>query len=168
MSFHEISPEEIKENPFSLIHKDWMLITAGTPEKHNTMTASWGGVGVLWGSPVSTIYVRPQRYTLEFIEESPFYSLCFFDDSYRSALNLCGTKSGRDCDKEKEAGLTPITGDLAPYYQEAKLVLLCKKLYRQDMTEESFLDKGPLDRWYPERDLHRIFVGEIVKILKKD
>ena len=167
MAFREITPEQLTANPFTLINRDWMLITAGDEQKHNTMTASWGGVGELWGNYVSTVYIRPQRYTLEFVEKNDCYSLCFFDEEYRSALNFCGTKSGRDFDKDKETGLTPVFGDIAPYYEQATLVFLCRKLYRQDMTAESFLQPENLKRWYPQMDLHRMFVGEIVKVLER-
>ena len=155
MAFREISVEELKDNPFTLINKDWMLITAGHREKHNTMTASWGGVGELWGRYVSTIYIRPQRYTLEFVEREDYYSLCFFGPDCRQALNLCGSKSGREIDKA------------APYYEQARLVFLCRKLYRQDLEEGCFLDKGLLEKWY-DNDLHRMFIGEIVKVLEKE
>ena len=144
-----------------------MLITAGNKESHNTMTASWGGVGELWGRYVSTIYIRPQRYTLEFVEREDCYSLCFFDESYRPALNFCGSKSGRDYDKDKETGLTPCFDQAAPYYQQARLVFFCRKLYRQDMAEDSFLDKEVLAKNYPQNDLHRMFIGEIVKVLER-
>ena len=167
MAFREISVEELKDNPFTLINKDWMLITAGNQDKHNTMTASWGGVGELWGKYVSTIYIRPQRYTLEFVEREDFYSLCFFGPEYRQALSLCGSKSGRDVDKDKETGLTPCFDQAAPYYEQARLVFICRKLYKQDMTEEAFLDKSLLDKWY-DNDLHRMFIGEIVKVLVKE
>lgn len=166
MAFREISVEELKDNPFTLINKDWMLITAGNQDKHNTMTASWGGVGELWGKYVSTIYIRPQRYTLEFVEREDFYSLCFFGPEYRQALSLCGSRSGRDVDKDKETGLTPRFDQAAPYYEQARLVFICRKLYKQDMTEEAFLDKSLLDKWY-DNDLHRMFIGEIVKVLEK-
>ena len=162
MAFREISVEQLKDNPFTLINKDWMLITAGNQESHNTMTASWGGVGELWGKYVSTIYIRPQRYTLEFLEREGTYSLCFFDPEYRPALNLCGSKSGRDVDKDKETGLTPCFDQAAPYYQEARLVLICRKLYKQDLDREIF------ERCYPSRDLHRMFIGEIVTVLEKE
>ena len=167
MAFREISVEELKDNPFTLINKDWMLITAGNQDKHNTMTASWGGVGELWGKYASTIYIRPQRYTLEFVEREDFYSLCFFGPEYRQALSLCGSKSGRDVDKDAATGLTPCFDQAAPYYEQARLVFLCRKLYKQDMTEEAFLDKSLLDKWY-DNDLHRMFIGEIVKVLVKD
>ena len=167
MAFREISVEQLKDNPFTLINKDWMLITAGDAEKHNTMTASRGGVGELWGKYVSTIYIRPQRYTLEFVEREEYYSLCFFGPEYRQALSLCGSKSGRDVDKDAATGLTPCFDQAAPYYEQARLVFLCRKLYRQDMEESAFLDKGLLEKWY-DNDLHRMFIGEIVKVLEKE
>ncbi len=168
MTFHEIPPSRIQGDPFTLIGKDWMLVTAGNEKKHNTMTASWGGVGILWGKPVSTVYIRPQRYTLGFIEENEYYSLSFFDEEYRAALNFCGSKSGRDYDKDKETGLTPLFDREAPYYQQAKLVLICRKLYRQDMTAEAFLDKDVYQKNYPQNDLHRMFIGEIVTVLERE
>ena len=167
MAFREISVEELKDNPFTLINKDWMLITAGNREKHNTMTASWSGVGELWGRYVSTIYIRPQRYTLEFVEREDYYSLCFFGPDCRQALNLCGSKSGREVDKDAATGLTPCFDEAAPYYEQARLVFLCRKLYRQDLEEGCFLDKGLLEKWY-DNDLHRMFIGEIVKVLEKE
>ena len=167
MAFKEVDIKSLNFNPFTKIGSEWMLITAGDESGCNTMTASWGGVGVLWGKNVATCYIRPQRYTLEFVEKNDCYSLCFFDEEYRSALNFCGTKSGRDFDKDKETGLTPVFGDIAPYYEQAKLVFLCKKLYRQDMTAESFLQPENLKRWYPQMDLHRMFIGEIVKVLER-
>ncbi len=167
MAFREIKPEEVKDNLMKLVNRDWMLITAGTEAYHNTMTASWGGFGELWGKYVSTIYVRPQRYTFGFVEKNDYYSLCVFDESFRPALNLCGTKSGRDTDKEKATGLTPCFDEAAPYYAQARLVFICKKLYHQDLAAENFTDPDTLEKVYPQRDLHRMFIGEIVKILEK-
>lgn len=166
-SFHEMDWKELSFNPFTKISKQWMLVTAGSEEKSNTMTASWGGVGELWGRYVSTIYIRPQRYTLEFVEREDYYSLCFFGPEYRQALNLCGSKSGREVDKDAATGLTPCFDEAAPYYEQARLVFLCRKLYRQDLEEGCFLDKGLLEKWY-DNDLHRMFIGEIVKVLEKE
>ena len=163
----KIDVKSLQDNVFSLIGDRWMLITAGTAERCNTMTASWGGVGELWGKYVSTIYIRPQRYTLEFVEREEYYSLCFFGPEYRQALSLCGSKSGRDVDKDAATGLTPCFDQAAPYYEQARLVFLCRKLYRQDMEESAFLDKGLLEKWY-DNDLHRMFIGEIVKVLEKE
>ena len=116
----------------------------------------------------SCLLYTSQRYTLEFLEREGTYSLCFFDPEYRPALNLCGSKSGRDVDKDKETGLTPCFDQAAPYYQEARLVLICRKLYKQDLAEESFLDREIFERCYPSRDLHRMFIGEIVTVLEKE
>lgn len=167
MAFTKINIAEQTFNPFELISKQWMLISAGSANSWNTMTASWGGVGELWGKYVSTIYIRPQRYTLEFVEREEYYSLCFFGPEYRQALSLCGSKSGRDVDKDAATGLTPCFDQAAPYYEQARLVFLCRKLYRQDMEESAFLDKGLLEKWY-DNDLHRMFIGEIVKVLEKE
>ena len=165
--FEQIDPKSLDQNVFSLIGDQWMLITAGTGEKCNTMTASWGGLGVLWGKPVATVYIRPQRYTLEFVEREEKFTLAFFGEKYRKALALCGSKSGRDIDKVKECGFTVETVDGAPYFAEADLVLVCKKAYWQDMDPTHFLD-GEIDgKWYPEKDYHRIFIGEIETVLKQ-
>ena len=165
--FERIDPKSLDQNVFSLIGDQWMLLTAGTGEKCNTMTASWGGLGVLWGKPVATVYIRPQRYTLEFVEREEKFTLAFFGEAYRKALALCGSKSGRDIDKVKECGFTVETADGAPYFAQADLVLVCKKAYWQDMDPTHFLD-GEIDgKWYPEKDYHRIFIGEIETVLKK-
>ncbi len=164
----EIEITALQFNPFEKIGKEWMLITAGDENAHNTMTASWGGLGIIWNKNVSTCYVRPQRHTFGFMENSEFYSLCFFDESYRNALSLCGTLSGRDTDKDKEAGLTCAFRDGVPYYKEASLVLICKKLYGQFLTEESFTDKAVYARNYPLNDLHKMYIGEITAVLVKE
>ena len=165
--FEKMDPKNLDQNVFSLIGDRWMLITAGTQEKCNTMTASWGGLGVLWGKPVATVYIRPQRYTLEFVEQEDYFTLSFFGEEHRKALALCGSKSGRDMDKVKECGFTVATAEGAPYFKEADLVLVCKKAYWQDMDPTHFLD-GEIDgKWYPEKDYHRIFIGEIVEVLRK-
>ena len=165
--FEKMDPKALDQNVFSLIGDQWMLITAGTEEKCNTMTASWGGLGVLWGKPVATVYIRPQRYTLEVVEREDAFTLCFFGEGYRKALALCGSKSGRDVDKVKECGFTVATAEGAPYFEEADLALVCKKAYWQDMDPTHFLD-GEIDgKWYPEKDYHRIFIGEILEVLRK-
>ncbi len=152
---------QMELNPFDMIGKQWMLITAGDEQKYNTMTASWGGMGVLWNKNVVFTFIRPQRYTLEFVDDSEFFTLCFFDNEYRDALKFCGTKSGRDYDKANETGLTARFDLSAPYFEEAKIVLVCKKMYRQQLTENSVID----ERVYKEYndDYHYMFVGDIVE-----
>jgi flavin reductase (DIM6/NTAB) family NADH-FMN oxidoreductase RutF len=153
---------------FKLIGKDWMLITAGEEESFNTMTASWGGLGFLWGRPVSFIFVRPQRYTREFVDDSPHYTLSFFDETYRDALNYCGTHSGRDVDKMAQTGLTPVVGETgAVYFSEARLVLECKTLYSQDLVEKSFWEQKICDQAYEAGDYHRMYVGEVMRVLQR-
>ena len=105
----QIDVQSLTLSPFIQIGEKWMLLTAGTMDHYNMMTASWGGIGVLWGAPAATIYVRPQRYTRELIEQQDLFTLSFFDSSYHQALSFCGSHSGRDCDKTKETGLTPIS-----------------------------------------------------------
>ena len=156
---------EDSENPFKLIGSDWMLITAKKGDKTNMMTASWGGVGILWNKPVATIYVRPQRYTKEFIDNEEYFSLCVLPEEYRQILNYCGTKSGRDEDKIAETKLTIDESEKAPIFKESRLVLICKKLYAQDLTEQSFIDKSLVEKNYQAKDFHTMYIAEIEKIL---
>jgi flavin reductase (DIM6/NTAB) family NADH-FMN oxidoreductase RutF len=157
-----IKPEEISDNVFKLIGSEWMLVTSGNLKSFNAMTASWGGLGVLWNKPVSFIFIRPCRYTYQFIEKSDTYTLSFFDRKFKSVLNLCGTKSGRDCDKVKETGITPTeTKDGSIYFTEARLIVECRKIYYQDLDPKHFIDPG-IESNYPEKDYHRMYVGEII------
>lgn len=161
-----IDPSLIKDNPFQLIGSDWMLLTAGTLESFNTMTASYGTLGELWHKKVAYCYVRPQRYTYEFMEKNDCFTLSFFDENYRDVLKLCGTKSGRDIDKMKGIGLTPAVGETGSvYFEEARLVLECKKIYYQDIDPTKFLDPG-IDTEY-DNDYHRVYIGEIVRALSR-
>ena len=137
--FRTITPEEFSGNPFTLIGRDWMLVTAANPgdglrggEDYNTMTASWGGMGILWGKPVAFVFVRPQRHTFSFTEKNDRLTLSFF----------------------------------GPEYREARLVLLTRKLYAKPFDPEAFLDRGSRDM-YPKDDFHTVYVCEIEKILEK-
>lgn len=165
MAFQEINIEELQLNPFTKIGKQWMLITAGTEEKCNTMTASWGGLGVIWGKPAATVYIRPQRYTKEFVEREDTFSICFFPEKCRPALTLCGSVSGRDKDKIREAGLTPLFVDGTPAFEEAELILVCKKMYAQEMKPELFLDPEIDGKWYPQKDYHTLYIAQVQKVL---
>lgn len=166
LKFEKTDLGRIDENVFKLIGSDWMLITAGEKDSFNTMTASWGGMGVLWNKPVSYIFVRPTRYTYEFLEKNKSFSLSFFDETHRKALSVCGTKSGRDTDKVKEAGLTPVVSENGiVHFDEAKLVLECSKIYYQDIDSSNFLD--PVIEGFYNKDYHRMYIGEITNIIKK-
>ena len=165
LNYTQIESAEIKDNLIRLIASDWMLVTAGTREEFNTMTANWGGTGYLWNKNVVFVFVRPERYTYGFIESTVGFTLTFFDEKYRDALNLCGAKSGRDCDKVAETGLTPhITGLGYPAFTEARLVLECRKLYATQLERDHFLDPEPLRSHYNTKGgLHKMYIAEIEK-----
>lgn len=152
-----------------LIGDKWMLVAAGDREKFNMMTASWGSMGFLWNKPVVMVFVRPQRYTFEFTEKRDMFTLTFFDERYRQALNVCGSVCGKEVDKVKESGLTPYfteTGN--PAFEEASLVLECRKLYTDFLEEEAFLDRKIVDAQYKEKDFHKMYVAEIVNAWVKE
>ncbi|MBO4290184.1 MAG: flavin reductase [Lachnospiraceae bacterium] len=148
---------------FTIYDKDWALAAAGTMESHNAMTVSWGGMGTLWNKPVVTIYVRPSRYTREFTEREEYFTVSFYDEKYREALNVMGTRSGRDCDKEAEAGLTAVPMGESVTFKEAKRTLLCRKLYYQDL-DPAGMAKEVQDKQYPGKDFHRMYIGEVIEI----
>lgn len=160
--FLKTDVEKINGNPFDMIGREWMLVTAVDERGgYNTMTASWGGLGVLWGKNVAFVFIRPQRYTAEFADSGDTVTLSFFPEEYRSALSFCGSHSGRDHDKAKETGLTPITTDSgAVTFREAKLVLEGKKLYRDVLKKESFISSEALSH-YKAEDYHYVYVYEI-------
>ena len=162
MNFEEFDLLAADINPFKLIGKDWMLVTAGDSSSYNTMLASWGGLGVMWGKNVAECMIRPSRRTLDFVESNELFTLSFFDEQYRDALNFCGTHSGRDYDKAKETGLVPWFTDGTVAFEQAKLVLVCRKLYSQNLDTNLFIDKSCL-KWYEKDGVHKVFVGEIVK-----
>ena len=139
MAFKEVAIESLEFNPFTKISKEWMLVTAGDEKKSNTMTASWGGVGIMWGKNIATAYIRPQRYTKKFMDETGMYTLSFLSEDYRKALSVCGSVSGKDVeDKWKEAGLHPYAVDGTTAVEEADLIFVCKTQYTQDMKPECF------------------------------
>ena len=161
----EITVDSLNENIINLIGKDWCLITAGKIDNYNTMTASWGNMGFLWNKPVVTIFIRPQRHTFGFIESNDSFTLSFFTEEYRKALTLCGTKSGKDIDKAREAGITPFAPtENCVAFKEARLVIKCKKLYKSLLKEDNFIDKTIIPAWYKDGDFHYAYVAEIENI----
>ena len=163
--FKEISPKEIKDNLIGAIADEWMLITAGDEQSFNMMTASWGFVGEMWGADSVVIAVRPQRYTMEFLDREDTFSLSFYGDN-KEIHKVCGSKSGRDVDKGKETGLTPVFSDNTVYFKEANKVIICQKQYVSRLTPDKFIDKEPL-KWYPTEDYHYMIIGKIIKVLEK-
>ena len=161
----EIERSQLTLDPFALIGGDWFLLTAGTEARgYNTMTCSWGHFGPLWANDTAVVYVRPQRYTKEFVDREELYTLSFFDGR-KKELGYLGSRSGRDEDKVAKVGLTPVFEEGYTYFKEAKLVIVCKKLYQAPLKEEYFLDKETVEKNYPDRDFHDLYVGKIEKIL---
>lgn len=155
-----------KENVIDLISKQWMLVTAGTRESYNTMTANWGGIGYLWHRNVAFVFVRPERYTHDFIEKEDILTLSFYPEEYREALTICGTKSGRDIDKAAATGLIPEelpSGTMT--FSQARLTLQCRKLFKTEMKESDFIDRSIVERWYGDANgFHTVYIVEIEKI----
>jgi len=154
-------------NPFTKFGKEWALVTAGSKAKCNTMTVSWGGVGVLWNKNVVYVFVRDSRYTKEFMDKGEFFSLSFFKEDYRAALSYCGAHSGRDENKFEKAGLTPAFRHSIPYPDEANFVMLCRKLAAVPMPEEVLNDKSIIDSFYKDGDMHTMYVGEIIEAMAR-
>ena len=161
----EISIYDVKENIVDLINHQWGLVTAGDENALNMMTVSWGAVGELWGMEMATVYIRPQRHTIKFMEEQSYFTLSFYPAELKKIHGVCGSESGRDVDKVKKTGLTPVFDEKAPYFKEAKLVLICRKVAKGKFESEQFIDKGIIDNCYPENDFHYIYYGEIEKVL---
>lgn len=166
----EIKVNELTDNLFETISKEWMLVTAGTKGKFNTMTANWGGTGFLWNRPVAFIFIRPERYTFDFIEQNDYLTLSFLGEEHKDVHKICGSKSGRDIDKVKATGLLPLlTENGSITFEQARLTFECKKLYADMIKPENFIDKSIIDRWYGETHggFHKMYVAEIVNVLKK-
>lgn len=168
MSFKEIAPEAFNESVFKVIGKDWLLLTGTAEGKSNAMTASWGGMGIMWGKPVAYIFIRPQRYTKEFVDKADGMTICVFGEEKRKMMSYFGTVSGRDEDKIAKSGLTPVEEGGRVYFEEARVAMVCRKLFAQELREECILDKASDAKWYPEKDYHTMYIMEIEKLLIKE
>ncbi len=166
--FKETDINSLQLNPFTKISKDWFLISAGNQESFNAMTGGWGFLGIMWNKPVFEAVIRPDRYTKKLVDNEEYFTIAFFPESCKSALMYCGRHSmNSEPDKMKNCGLTPIFIDGLPCFEEAELILICRKLYVQQMTGDSFIDKKVLETNYQSDDLHYAYFGEIVKAFKK-
>lgn len=167
----EIDYRKLEMNPSSLIGDKWMLISAGHEGDYGTMTASWGHLGAIWGHgtgmSTSVIYIRPQRNTKKYVDKEEYYSLCFFEEKYRKDLAYLGSHSFAKEDKVSKTELHPNFSLEAPYFEEASLILICRKLYVGELKEENFLDKEVMEDNYPRRDFHSVYIGEIVKAFER-
>ena len=165
--FRSLDAMDLTENWFQSFYKETPLLTAGNKDSLNTMTIGWGLCGIMWSKPVALVAVRQERYTHEFMEKNDYFTISFFDSDYQAELLLCGTKSGRDIDKIKETGLHPIYHDDYTYFAEARLVLVCKKIYKTNFLEEGFVDTDIIEKRYPDYSFHSEYYGEIIQVLSK-
>lgn len=163
MSFKEISARELKENFIKDIADEWMLISAGNENGYNMMTASWGFMGEMWGADTAMCVVRPQRYTMPFIDKNDYFTLSFYGDR-KDIHKVCGSMSGRDVNKTELTGLTPVFADGTVYFEQARLVIVCKKQYVAPLEEKYFTDKQIIEKWY-NGDYHNMVFGKIEKVL---
>ncbi len=159
--FKKVNVYDLQMNPFQEIGKNWTLISAANDGKINTMTASWGSMGLLWGKEALTVYIRQSRYTKEFVDAQDYFTVSLFDGSQKKALGLLGSKSGRDGDKIAEAGFHPVEVEGQPAFEESKCVFICKKMYQDDIPVEN-IPAEAVKSFYPDNDFHTLYVGEIV------
>ena len=155
--------EELEMKVFEAFAKDWALVTAGSMEHFNTMTIGWGAMGTLWGKSAVTVYVKPVRYTHEFLDANEYFTVCFFPADCKKDLSLLGSRSGRDGDKVAETALTPVAVEGSVGFAQASLTLLCKKIYRQDM-DTAAMPEDVVKRNYEVEAPHTMYIGEVVKV----
>ena len=157
--------------PLYDIDQEWAVLTAGDIQKFNAMTISWGGLGTIWNKPVVTVYVRPNRYTYEFMESNEYFTISFFDEEYRNDLSILGSKSGRNIDKVSLTKLTPEFINKAITFKESKLTIICKKIYFQDLDinniDSSSIPQKEIDRLYNSDPMHRMYIGEVIDIIDR-
>ena len=156
---------EFVDKSLSVFNKEWALVTAGTMDNYNTMTIGWGGLGTLWSKPVATVYVKPCRYTHSFLENNEYFTVSFFDAEHKKALGVLGTKSGRDGDKIAEVGFKAVTCGESVTFEQAKLTLLCKKIYKHDIDVNA-VPEYAVKGYYLEEEPHTIFIGEVIDIIE--
>lgn len=167
-SFSEIRPVDLDDNVFQIMGRDWMLITAEAEGRLNTMTAAWGGFGVMWDSDVVYTVLRPQRYTKQLIDAADTFSLTFLPAGNTKLLGYLGSASGRNEDKIAKSGLTVAREDGTPYFSEGRVVIICKKLFAQELSASGFIDKEIIDSLYSDGDFHTLYVSKIIKILRAE
>ncbi len=157
--------------PLYELDQEWALLTVGNNKKYNSMTISWGGFGTIWNKPVVTVYVKPIRYTYEFMENNEYFTISFYDEKYRKDLGVMGTKSGRDFDKVSCTKLTPEFLKNSTTFKESKLTIICKKIYFQDLDikniDKNSISQKEIDRFYGKEPMHRMYIGEVIDIIDK-
>ncbi len=163
-NFNIIKPENISANIFDLIANQWGLLCAGNMKNYNMMTISWGLFGELWHKKIVTVFVRPQRYTYEFMEHNDYFTINFFSHSMKNVLELCGNESGKNIDKMGLKELTPVLyKNKTVFFEESNLIIICKKVYTDNLNPDNFLDNSIMDN-YPKKNYHKFYMGEIIEV----
>lgn len=168
MEFETIAINSLNENAIKLIGEDWGVIATKVDGKINAMTISWGGLGVMWGQPVAFVFIRPQRFTKTLIDKCNKFTLSFFGKDKKKVLSYLGSASGANEDKIVKSGLETVDDGDFVYFKENELVLECCNLFAQNIKEESFIDYSPIEKWYPQKDFHCMYIAKIEKALKKN
>ena len=169
MKLHPVELERLTPEILHVFGRQPPLLTAGDKTGLNTMTIGWCQLGCVWNLPTCTVYVRPERYTYQFMESHNYFTVSVFPADRKKDMAFCGTKSGRDVDKVKECGLTLCygAGD-APFFEEAEWVLVCRKLFVQDLEASCVTDERVLKSYTPAMGgWHRAYVGEVVEAYQK-
>lgn len=160
--YKRIDAEKIPGNIIKLL-SEWTLITSGS-ETVNTMTASWGGLGALWEQPIAFCFINPTRYSISTMDDGDVYTISFYTEAYKDALRYCGSNSGRNGDKIKGSGLTPLkTPSGATAFSEAWMIIECKKILAQPISADAVVDKDMAKRWSKD-GYHKMYVGQILNV----
>lgn len=158
--------KEFNVSAFDCFDKGWAVLSAGNMDDYNCMTISWGSLGTLWRRPVVTVYVRPSRYTWEYMEKNEFFTVSFFDGRCREDLTTLGTLSGREGDKVSKTSLTPepvFTAGVT--FKEAGRSLICRTIYRQELDRDSMC-KEILEGFNIMEEPHYMYIGEVMDIIE--
>lgn len=157
--------DELNVSAFGIFDRKWALVTAGNENDFNTMTVSWGGLGTLWEKPVATVYIKPVRYTHDFMEKNGYFTVSFFPEEYRKDLGILGSRSGRDGDKIALTSLTPVKAGESMGFKEAEITLLCRKIYSVDLPQAN-MPEDVVEKYYKTEEPHTMYVGEVIDILR--
>lgn len=138
------------------------LLTAGPLTDFNTMTIGWGMIGTIWGKEVFMCFVRPTRYTYEFMERHEVFTISFYNTNYKQEMSYLGTHSGRTTNKVETVGFHPQAIGEGVTFTEAYQTIVCKKIYHQDM-DASLFPAPVLKTYYSAGGIHRLYIGEIIR-----
>lgn len=159
-----MTDKKLELDIFARFENKWALVCAGNKDSFNAMAISWGGLGTLWERPAATVYVKPIRYTWEFLQKYDWFTVIFLPEELKKAVGIMGTKSGRDCDKVRLAGLNPVFLENGVTFAEAETTLVCRKMYSQDLKRDTMPADVVAD-YYATEEPHTMFVGEVTEIL---